>query len=139
MNIKQIELADPLAQAWIESRSLLLATSLNATTKTALRKTLAEGFELGESMPKLTKRIERYYDVDSKFRATRTARTEVIAASNEGTLQRFEKEGIDRSEFYPSPGACDECLALVGEYPTREAHGLIPVHPNCKCGFLAVV
>jgi len=137
MLVKQ--LLDQSALEWIESRSLLLATSLNETTKIALRKTLAEGFELGESIQKLTKRIEHYFDTDAKFRAARVARTEVIAASNEGTLQRFEKEGVDRSEFYPSPDACEECLALVGEYPTREAHGLIPVHPNCRCTFLAVI
>jgi len=133
------QLLDQSALEWIESRSLLLATSLNETTKIALRKTLAEGFELGESIQKLTKRIEHYYDTDAKFRAARVARTEVIAASNEGTLQRFEKEGINRSEFYPSPDACEECLVLAGEYPTREAHAMIPVHPNCRCVFLAAI
>jgi len=133
------QLLDQSALDWIESRSLLLATSLNETTKTALRRTLAAGFELGESIPKLTKRIEKYYDVDAKFRAARVARTEVISASAEGTLQRFEAEGINMSEFYPAPDACEECLALVGEYPTREAHAMIPVHSNCRCVFLAVI
>ncbi len=139
MSSKQIELLDQWAIDWIEARSLLLVSSLNETTKIALRGTLAEGFSLGESIPKLTKRIERYYDVDAKFRATRVARTEVISASAEGTIQRFEKEGINRSEFYPSPDACPECVALIGEYPTREVHGMIPVHPNCRCTFLAVI
>jgi len=137
--MKQLDLLDQVALEWIEARSLLLAGSLNETTKIALRKTLAEGFSNGESIPKLTKRIEGYFETDARFRAARVARTETIAASNEGALQRYEKEGIDKSEFYPSPGACPECLALVGEYPTKEAHGLIPVHPNCKCVYLPVV
>ena len=133
------QLLDQEALEWIDSRAFLLAKSLNETTKVALRRTLAEGFSNGENIQKLTKRIVRYYDTDSKFRAVRTARTEVIAASNEGTLQRFEKERVDRSEFYPAPDACPECVALIGEYPTVEVHGMIPVHPNCRCTFLAVI
>ena len=136
---KQSELLDSYAYEWILGRSLLMAQSLNETTITALRSALAEGFALGEGVPKLSKRIEQYFDVNAKYRARVIARTEVIAASNEGALHRYEISGIEKSEFYPSYGACDECLAKAGEYPTREAHGMIPVHPNCRCVFLPVV
>jgi len=130
---------DQDAIEWIEERSLLLAKSLNETSKVALRKTLAEGFANGEDIKQLSKRVSAYFDEANKWRAPMVARSEVIAASNEGALHRYEDEGIDRSEFYPSPDACPECVSLAGEYPTKEVHGMIPVHPNCRCTFLPIV
>jgi len=105
----------------------------------ALRTELALGFEAGESISQLTNRIGGYFDETKKWKAKQIARTETIAASNEGALRRYEKEGINKSEFYPSPGACEQCTPLAGEYPTKEASGMIPVHPNCRCVFLPVV
>ncbi len=135
---KQADL-DQYALEWIEARSLSLATSINETTKAEIRKQLALGFEEGESIPQLTKRIRNYYDDAYKRRAPMVARTEVIAASNEGALRGYEEQGILKAEFYPAPDACEECLAEVGVYPTEEAHGKIPVHPNCRCVLLPVV
>ncbi len=124
---------------WIEERSLKMATLINETTKDRIRKRLAEGMREGESMPKLTKRIQEFYTGEQKFRAPMVARTEVIAASNEGALNAYEREDVEESEFYPAAGACEECMALVGVYPTKEAHSMIPVHPNCRCVFLPVI
>ena len=67
------------------------------------------------------------------------ARTEVIAANNEGILRRYEKYGIEQSQFLASPDACAECIGYDGEiYATRDAHGIIPVHPQCRCRFIGV-
>lgn len=136
MSSKQL---DNFAKEWILSRSLTLAKSINMTTLEALRHELSLGFEAGESIQQLTKRIESYFTDKAKIRAEMISRTEVIAASNEGALHRYELEGIGKSEFYPSPDACDKCLALIGEYITKDSHGMIPVHPNCRCTFLPVV
>ena len=130
---------DNLALDWIKLRSLTLAKSINKTTLEALRHELALGFEAGESIQQLTKRIEGYFTDNAKVRAAAISRTETISASAEGTLHRYELEGVDKSEFYPSPDACSVCLALAGEYPTKEMHGLIPAHVNCRCVALAVV
>jgi hypothetical protein len=67
------------------------------------------------------------------------ARTEVIAASNEGALQGYEHEGVEKVEFYPAPDADEECLILAGVYPINETHGVIPVHPNCRCTWIPLV
>ncbi len=136
MAIKQL---DEFAKAWILNRSLTLAKSINMTTMEALRRELALGFELGESIQQLTKRIEGYFEDNSKVRAEMVARTETIGASSEGALHRYELEGITKSEFYPAPNACEECASLVGEYDTASAHGMIPVHPQCRCTFLPSV
>ncbi len=130
---------DQYALDWIRFRSLTLAKSINMTTMEAIRKALAEGFTAGESIQQLTKRIEGYFTENTKYRAEMVSRTEVIAASTEGTLHRYEISGVEKSEFYPSPDACEECLPLAGEYITKESHNMIPVHPNCKCGWLPVI
>ena len=131
MPIKQL---DSYALEWIKLRSLTLAKSINKTTLEALRSELALGFAAGESIQQLTKRIEGYFAENAKTRAEMVSRTEVISAFNEGHLHRYETEGVDKSEFYAAPDACEECLPLDGQvYPTKEAHGIIPVHVNCRC------
>ena len=131
MAVKQL---DEFAKAWILQRSLTLAKFINMTTLEALRRELALGFEAGESISQLTKRIEGYFTDNEKYRAEMVTRTEVIAAFNEGHLHRYETEGVEKSEFYAAPDACAECQPLDGEvYITKEAHGIIPVHPNCRC------
>ena len=136
MVLKQL---DFYALEWIKLRSLTLAKSINKTTLEALRIQIALGVEAGESIQQLTKRIEGYFTENAKYRAETISRTEVITASNEGALHRYELSGIDKSEFYPSPDACGKCLALTGEYITRESHNIIPVHPNCRCTWLPIV
>ena len=137
MAVKQL---DSYALDWIKLRSLTLAKSINKTTLEALRNELALGFEAGESIQQLTKRIEGYFADNAKTRAELVSRTEVISASNEGALHRFELEGVDKSEFFIAPDACEECIPYDGKiYPTKEAHGIIPIHVNCRCVFLPVI
>jgi len=133
------DLTDEAARNWIAERSLLLAKNINATTMEAIRNELALGFEAGESITQLSKRIEGYFTDKATIRAKMISRTETIAASNEGALHRYEVEGVSKSEFYPSPDACAECLPLAGEYITKDSHGMIPVHPNCRCVWIPVV
>ena len=135
MTVKQL---DEFAKGWIEERSLTLAKSINKTTLEALRHELSLGFEAGESIQQLTRRIEGYFEGNAKARAEMVSRTEVISAYNEGHLHRYELEGVDKSEFYASVGACEECLSYDGEvFITKEAHGIIPVHVNCRCRWFA--
>ncbi len=128
---------DQYALDWIKLRSLTLAKSINMTTMDAIRKALAEGFAEGESIQQLTKRIEGYFTENAKYRAEMVSRSEVIASANEGALHRFELEGIDKSEFMAAPDACEVCLPLDGKvYATQDSHGIIPLHPFCRCVWL---
>ena len=128
---------DTFALDWIKLRSLTLAKSINKTTLEALRRELSLGFEAGESIKEITKRIEGYFEGNAKYRAEMVSRSEVIAASNEGALHRFELEGVDKSEFMAAPDACEICLPLDGKItPTKESHGIIPLHPFCRCVWL---
>ena len=137
MTVKQL---DSYALEWIKLRSLTLAKSINKTTLEALRNELSLGFEAGESIQQLTKRIEGYFTENAKTRAEMISRTEVIASSNEGALHRFETEGVDKSEYMISPGACEVCIPYDGKiYATKDSHGIIPIHPNCRCVWLPVI
>ncbi len=142
--IKGIEpVLNPLALEWIKNHALELAKGLNETTIDELKVILADGYEMGESIPQLVNRIEEYYMNASRARAEMVARTETIAASNEGAVQLYESEGIEKVEFYPAldERTCDECMSLYKQSPTwtvKESHGMLPVHPHCSCIFLAV-
>ncbi len=128
MSIPEKKQSDDFAKKWILERSLTLAKDINATTLEALRKVLAEGFELGESLPKLTKRVEVYFEDNAKFRAERISRTEVIAASNRGAVDRYEKEGVQKKEW----------MAALDER-TRETHAaangqIVGINEDFKVG-----
>jgi len=137
---KRDDPATMAALTWMRTRIGWAAEEVGEETARLLADTLAIGYEAGESMPHLATRVRSTFDFCSRSRAIRIARTETITAANEGALKGYEASGVvDRVEFFPAPGACDDCLDLVGEYPIGESHGMIAVHPNCKCIFLPVV
>jgi len=133
------DLLDEVARTWIAERSLLLAKSINKTTLKALMDELTAGRAANETITQLSKRIEGYFTGNVKARAAMVARTETIAANNEGAIRRLESMNIKKSEFYCSPGACEECLPYAGIYPTSETHGMVPVHPNCQCQIMGYI
>ena|SRR3990167_655628 len=146
---------DQFAKDWILTRSLALAKSINKTTLEALRRELALGFEAGESIQQLTKRIEGYFEGNAKFRAERVARTEVIAASNRGAVDRYQKEGIQKKEWFAAldERTRDTHLAANGQivgindnfkvgsdYMQGPGQGSDPAEVvNCRCTVLPVI
>ena len=119
---------DEIARTWILERSLTLAKTINSTTMDAIRSALAEGFSQGESIQKLSKRIEGYFETNAKYRAEMISRTEVIAASNRGAVDRYEKEGFQQKEWF---AAMDE--------RTRETHAaangqIVGINEDFKVG-----
>jgi len=133
---------DPWALEWLAVNSLELAKQVNGTTLERIRAALIEGFDEGEDIAKLTRRVTEVYGNEFRRRAATLARTEVIKASNEGALWRYEREGVEKAEFYAAldERTCEDCMGYHGNiYPIGEAHGLIPVHPNCRCTYIPVV
>jgi len=131
---------NPEAVEWLDTKIGWAADEVGEETARLLAVQLKQGFEGGEGIPKIARRVRSVFDYCSTSRAKMIARTETIMASNEGALTGYESSGVvEKAEFYPAPDACDDCLAEVGEYPIEEAHGKIPVHPNCRCCWLPVV
>jgi SPP1 gp7 family putative phage head morphogenesis protein len=76
-------------------------------------------------------------------RAEMLARTEIIRAYAESTLQEFRNWGVEgvsaKAEFQTAGDdrVCPKCEHLQGKvYTLDEANGVIPVHPKCRCIWL---
>lgn len=106
---------------------------------------LASGIANGAGALEIAKGLEKIADMTS-IRAMRIARTEVIRAYADSTLNTYEEAGVDGvtmlAEFSTAGDdqVCPECEALEGTvYSVDDAAGLIPVHPNCRCAWLPVI
>ena len=144
---------DSYALEWIKLRSLTLAKSINKTTLEALRNELALGFTAGESIQQLTKRIEGYFTENAKTRAEVISRTETIAASNRGSQDRYQKEGVQKKEWFSAPdarpthleangqvvGINDNFRVGAGSGPGPGQIGLPEEDINCRCTILPVI
>jgi len=87
----------------------------------------------------LTDTLGRF--IPAQRRASMLARTEVIRAHAEAQLQEYENFGqfdvFADVEFRTSGNACPICEELEGRvYTTKQARGVIPVHPQCRCAWL---
>lgn len=74
------------------------------------------------------------------------ARTEANRAFNEGNLDALEQADIASVQFLLASDACPECVAVAESVPgdklgktlsLDDARGVIPVHPNCRCTWVA--
>jgi SPP1 gp7 family putative phage head morphogenesis protein len=103
---------------------------------------VADGLAPGQIAAKINNRI----DAIGITRARTLARTEIINAHADATLNTFSEAGIAgvevESEFVTAgdDDVCPECAELEGKtYTIDEARGVIPVHPNCRCAWVPVV
>ncbi len=108
---------------------------------------LVKGFQEGLSAADLADRLAHEIDVIGSVRARTLARTEVVSAWSEAALNTFGQFGVKRVvalvEFALNVHGlsipCPVCAALAGQqYTVQEAHGVIPIHPNCQCGWVPV-
>lgn len=140
---KQGDIINEEALEWLGSHMAWAAEEVGEKTASMLAKAIKEGFEAGESMDGIASRVKGVFDICSDSRALKIARTEVIMASNEGRLFGYEESGVvEKVEFYAAldERACPDCEDLHGTiFTMAEAHGIIPVHPDCRCVFLPVV
>ena len=134
------DLLNPKVVEFIETRSFDLIKSISNTTKEALRRTLKEGVELGESIPKLAKRIASVYDDAQGYRSVLIARTENISASNNGALNAYRQSKVVEKKKWLTAGddrVRPEHEAIDGETVLLEepfSNGLmVPSEPNCRC------
>ena len=132
---------------WIEARLKKYVKEVNEETAKKLAKTLKEGIDAGESITKLSDRINEYYDSNEKYRSLRIARTETAESMEEGIMKAYKEGGITKVRWLVEPGACDDCAALDGEIVGigdsfgDDAFGNLtqhpPLHCNCVCSIIA--
>jgi SPP1 gp7 family putative phage head morphogenesis protein len=137
----------------IEKYGLEQAKGINSTTKDALRKTLTEGVEAGESIPKLRQRITDVYAEVKGYRTRRIAITETHNTVSAGTFETYKGAGLEKKEWKTSidgrerethrkiDGEVVEIDKLFSNglmYP-GDAGGEADEVVNCRCVLLPVI
>lgn len=140
---------------------------ITAATAEAVGEALAEGFARGEGPRDIARRLTDRIDAIGKTRATTLARTRVIDAHAEATLNRYERQNVGgvtpRAEVLTADDerVCPICKTIDGAvYTVNEAREATfefepgdededvqagtypvrpPIHPSCRCTLLPVV
>ena len=83
--------------------------------------------------------------IPAQRRAQLLARTEIIRAHHQATIQEYKNwglEGVRVKAEWKSAGdgrVCAECASMDGEiYTITEIQNMIPAHPQCRCVALPV-
>lgn len=135
----------------------LLSQSYNDTTLDLLKKQMTEGLEAGESLDKLTDRVQSIYEFSDRNRAEMVAHTETFRIANYATKEGWKETGVTEIKFYTAKDSsvCEFCAEMDGkvisiqdnffdkgdsltvdgktlnfDYSDVEAP---PIHPRCRC------
>lgn len=133
--------------ALLYSRNFRELRGITAAQDQVIARVLAEGFGQGWNPRRMATRINREVNGIGMKRGRLLARTEVIRAHAEGTLNRLQEAGVREVvaevEFATAGdnNVCAICEALErggpngdGVFPIDQARGVIPVHPRCLPG-----
>lgn len=108
------DIQDPAIKNWLTKFGLDKANTVIDTAKEGLKQALIEGLNQGESIPELRDRLYDYYneyeDIEG-YKLSRIARTETVAASNQGAFEAYGQAGVSKKSW----------LAAFDER-TRETH-----------------
>lgn len=156
------DVTTPGLQAKIETAALDFCEATNKTTSLQLAEALNRTKEeliagvvtRGESVAKLTKRVNAVFDNAEKWRARRIAQTEASRAVHAAQEQAAAESGVVAGwEWLLSSDACEKCLEVaskakyvkLGTPFARNGDGpygtikFPPLHPHCNCTCLEVL
>ncbi len=126
----------------LAARTLTDLKGVSEVLATQLRKELVDGLVQGQNPRQIARNISARL-ITSRKSAERIARTEIIRAHAEGQLDALERLGIEEvgvAVEWSTAGddrVCPLCSPMEGVvFKIKEAHGLIPRHPNCRCSFI---
>lgn len=129
----------------IYTRNYAALEGITSSMDQRISRILAQGIAEGRSPNDIAGDIEDQVDIGIT-RARTLARSEIMSAHAEASLNSFREAGIEGvsvlAEFATAEddAVCPECEDLEGkEFNLDEAEGMIPVHPNCRCTFIPVV
>lgn len=128
------------------TRTYTELAGITAEMDRQLSRVLAQGAADGLAPAQIARNLNDRIDRIGLTRARTLARTEIIAAHAEATLNGFTEAGISGVEVEAEwitagdDAVCPECQALEGKiFDLDEARGMLPVHPNCRCAWLPKV
>ena len=127
----------------VSTRAFEELRGVTATMSQQLSRHLANGLAQGLGPSVIARNMRLSIGNLTRTRAMMIARTEVIAAHAEGQLDSFERLGVEEVGIlaeWSTAGddrVCPLCDELEGVVMTvKEARGLIPRHPNCRCAWI---
>lgn len=130
----------------IYSRVYTDLVGITEVMDTQISRILARGIGEGRNPNDIARDIMKQVDGIGRTRARTLARTEVISAHAEASLNAYKEaglEGVQVQAEWSTAGddrVCPECEEMEGrQFAIDDAHGLIPLHPNCRCAFIPVV
>lgn len=131
------------ASALVYTRTYESLKNVTDVMADQMRDALTTGMAKGWGMEKIAAALLDRVDKIGVTRARTIARTEIIAAHAESTLNSYEEARIEGVEVEAEWTAtmdnrvCPYCAEMQGRtYTIAEARGMIPAHPNCRCAFL---
>ena len=121
----------------IASRAFDQLDGIDANMSKQMSRIFAEAVLKGENPRKVAAKLVKEVGLTSA-RAKTIARTEMAFAHSEGQLASFEKQGITEVHTLvewstaEDERVCPKCAAFNEQiFKLKDAHGLIPHHPNC--------
>lgn len=113
-----IDLTSRTAVEYLRRYGGVLIKEIDETTLDQLRKTLAEGFDLGEGVDKLKVRVRGIFKEATTRRAVMIARTESLKASNAATVEAYRQSGVVEAKEWLTERddrTCPFCEELDGK------------------------
>lgn len=108
-------------------------TQLQEILKNGIVDSVARGASREELVADLMKNMNVGY-----YNANRLARTELSYVQNKSAMDKYAEAGITHYEVIVEDDACEECKKLLGK-KFKVGQIVVPVHPNCRCGVVAVI
>jgi hypothetical protein len=127
----------------LASRVLTDLQGVEQAMATQMGRIIVDALIAGKGPAELGRELNAVVDGLGKNRAAMIARTEIVRAHAEGQLDMLEELGMDevgvQVEWLVGPNPCKVCSRMKNVVlKLTNAHGLIPVHPNCMCSFMPV-
>lgn len=151
------DIANPKVVEWVKQKSLNLVTTVHETSKAKLQSMLAQAVDEGQTIQEISKNIGGLFDGFADYRSTQIARTEVISAHNNGSIEGYKQSDVvegkewlatfddaTRDTHAMADGqvvALDASFNVGGmlmQYPGDPAGDAADVI-NCRCTVLAVL
>lgn len=127
----------------VYTRAFSNLRGITADMDAKMSSTFAQGIAEGRGSQYIAKQLVDTVEGINKKRAQVLARTELAYAHSEGQLDSFEEQGVDEVGVMAEWGTaadgyvCPLCEPKEGQvFAVKDAHGLIPFHPNCRCAWL---
>jgi len=142
----EMSFSGPVAQSKLEilgTRAFTNLQGMTADMDKEMSRTLAQGLAQGKGARAISRDLQKNLTTIQKRRANAIARTEIVHAHNEGMLDSFEAMNMEEVGVFAEwdtagdGRVCPLCRPLDGVVlKIKEARGLLPRHPNCRCSWL---